>query len=227
MLLASAAAVALVRSLIGAACQLERPWPYHVYGRMVGALTLALLVAVGSGLTLEMRGLERLRIEGMPPHLFKYPDMGAPARFVRDHMQEGDVVLANHIYQINHLMSLREKPDPATRYTVATGACFLPVTLTDREDRLVDRRDGARVITGQAQLEDLFARHKRIWYIVQPGQHTAVNLPAASAYLRQQMEVVYEDWDMMVLFWGGNHRLAAQRQGDDEMLNAAQANYLR
>lgn len=227
MLLASASAVALVRSLIAAACQLERPWPYQVYGRMVGALTLVVLVAVGSGLTLEMRGMERLRIEGIPPHLFKFPDMGTPARYVRDHMQEGDVVLANHIYQINHLMGLREKPDPATRYTVATGACFLPVTLTDRDDRLVDRRDGARVLTSQAQLEDLFARHDRIWYIVQPGQHTAVNLPIASAFLRQQMEVVYEDWDMMVLFWGGNHRSAKQRHADDEMLNAAQANYLR
>jgi hypothetical protein len=40
------------------------------------------------------------------------------------------------------------------------------------------------------------------------------------------MDVVYEDFQSLVLFRGGNSRSAAQRAQDDRVLKDAQANYL-
>jgi hypothetical protein len=225
ILLAAAAFVALARSLRLLASQtaVPRAWRFHANGLSVGVLIF--LVALASGMTIELREMERMRMEGMLPQLFKYPDLGAPSRYVRDHMRPGDVLLANHIYQVNHLMGQPRVRRP-TDYTLVTGPFYLPATLTDREGLLVDRRDGARVICSQAQLEDLFARHPRIWYIAQPGQHTVLNTPMASTFLREHMDIVYEDWETLVLFRGGAHRPVDVRMRDDRALNSAKANYL-
>jgi hypothetical protein len=226
ILLDAAALVALARSLASLA---RGPGvsPFEsAYGRAVGTFVLAVLVAVGGGMTVELREMDRFRVEGISPNLFKYPDLGGPSRYVKDHLRAGDVVLAPHLYQVYHLMDASE---PATRppgYTLVTGPFFLPATLTDHDGVLVDRRDGAPVIVSQDQLEDLFARHPRIWYIVQPGQHNVLNTPTTSAFLREHMEVVYEDWETLVLFRGDTHRPVYLRLNDEKSLNDALANFL-
>lgn len=223
ILLCSAALVVVARSIAKLA---EHSPSSKALGSVVAVGFVGAYVLLGNGASFELRRMDGWRIEGMPPRLFKYPDIGGPSRYVRDHMRPGDIVLANHVYQVNHLMELREAPDPATRYTVSTGALFLPATLTDNSDQLVDRRDGTRMITSVSQLEGLFARHRRIWYIVQPGQHSGVNAPSASAFLRRYMEVVYEDVEMQVLFFGGEHRTAFVRDMDDRALSDGKIDFL-
>ena len=151
--------------------------------------------------------------------------MAGPAEYVRDHMHPDDVVLCNDQFQVFHLMGCRGHVDRSSNY-IPIGRPFFPATIDDAEGLLRDRRDGTKVIPNRAILEDLFARNDRIWYIVQPGQHFITNSTDVGTFLRENMDVVYEDWDSLVLFKGDNHRPIYMRVQDDQALNGAQGNYL-
>jgi hypothetical protein len=82
------------------------------------------------------------------------------------------------------------------------------------------------MLASRESLEDLFARRGRIWYIVVAEQHAKLNNAGVSAFLRQHMEVVYEDVWSMVLFYGERHWPAARRLEDEQSLQGAQAKFL-
>jgi hypothetical protein len=62
--------------------------------------------------------------------------------------------------------------------------------------------------------------------VLQPGQHYILNTPDVSTYLRQHTEVVYEDWEAIVLLRDESHRPASLRLQNERVLNNAQANFL-
>src|SRR5262249_37523968 len=147
----------------------------------------------------ELREMGRFRIAGMHPTLLKFPDLGGPARYLREHLRAGDVVLGNNMYQIRHLMGRFGQASGPMDFMPTTGSLFLPATLADHGNQILDRRDGARFLPSPESLVDLFARHPRVWYIVHPGQNSIFNSSTTSSFLRQHMEVVYEDYDTLVL----------------------------
>jgi hypothetical protein len=52
--------------------------------------------------------------------------------------------------------------------------------------------------------------------------------PDVAAFLRQQMDVVYEDFSLVVLCRSGDsHRPASLRRADEQTLQQARANLLR
>jgi hypothetical protein len=189
-----------------------RPPAIRFHARCVAATTVLAALALGCGQVLDTRYLTRMRVDGVTTGLFKYPDLGGPSRYVRDRMQPGDIVISNNVFQTNHLMGIMGQSGQPNNYIPMTGRLFLPATFPDHASVLIDRRDGVRVIASPEDFKELVARHPRIWYIVQPGQHYTQNAPTVSDYVNDHFEVVYEDYDALVLFHGGHNSPAAIRQ---------------
>ena len=61
---------------------------------------------------------------------------------------------------------------------------------------------------------------------MQPDRNNWRNLPEVSIFLRQNMDMVYQDRDSMVLLRDANHRPAFLRHRDEQALRKAEADYL-
>jgi hypothetical protein len=232
ILLASAVVGAMARALARLARRIDTPWAWRLQAAAIATACSVLVVALSSGVTVQLAEMPRFIAEGYGRlSVYQFPNLDGPARFLRDHIEEGDVVLSNDFQQLHHLMRLggkpdgRPEPDRPLDYWLAS-TLFLPATLDDCRDVPLDRRDGSVMIANLESLEDLFARHHRVWYVLQPENHQRTNTHDVSAYLRQHMEVVYEDWQTLVLFRGDHHRVAEQRHQDDRVLGGSVANYL-
>jgi hypothetical protein len=225
ILCTAAALDASYRGLVRVARQASVSPAYRRYARGVAVGLILVGVLVGGGWLIELRELPRWRVEGHGLTVRQFPNLAGAAEYVRDHMHDGDVLLANNVYQIKHLMGLPPHQDRPNDYMPATGP-FLPGIIDDRRSLLLDRRDGVKLLPTPESMVELFARHDRIWYVVQPGQHYILNTPDISTYLRQHMDVVYEDWEALVLFRDKNHRSASLRLKNEEDLRHSRANFL-
>jgi 4-amino-4-deoxy-L-arabinose transferase-like glycosyltransferase len=225
ILLASAALIAGVRSLVALGRQAENPPGWRVYAWGVGGLVVVGLLLVGSGMTVQLTEMPSCRVEGYGLTTYKFPNLQGPARYVRTHLREGDVVLATDPFQVKHLMGLEDYPD-GPPFFWPESRLLLSATLDDRRSLPLDRRDGTPMLPDRESFQELFARHPRIWYVVQPHRHYNQNTAEVSAFLRQHMEVVYEDFEALVLFRDRNHRSTWQRQANEQSLKEAQADFL-
>jgi hypothetical protein len=225
ILLASAVVVSAVRALVRMVRQrgVSLAWPR--YAGTVGVSAAVVFVALTSGLLCHLVLLDQFRVEGYTIDVFRFPNVEAPTKYVRDHMKDGDLVLAADPHQVEHFM--RDNfglPD-----FHATGwPCTdlrLPMTLNDASPVLRDRREGADAYPDLDSLKELFARNERIWYIVVPARHAALNVREAGIFLRQNMDVVYEDYQCYVMF-RDKHRSAQMRHDEELNLERAKADYL-
>jgi 4-amino-4-deoxy-L-arabinose transferase-like glycosyltransferase len=224
ILIAAAVLVAVVHSLARLTRQVDIPALWRGYGWAVRAALLATFVVVGSGLWAELREMPAFRVQGFGVTVFKFPAHEASVKFVRDRLQDGDVVFCNEPHQIDHCMRHNGRPGWRSDYWIATNL-EMPAIITDRSVQPLDRREGTEHIANMESLELVFAKHPRIWYIVEPGAQGRNGSPSSS-YLRQHMDVVYEDWYSMVLFRGDNHRPAFLRAQNEKTLGESGANYL-
>jgi hypothetical protein len=218
ILMASAAFVAVARALLRSARVAAAPAAWQRYAVGVGGLFVLVMFLVGSGLTFELPRMTSLHAHIFGMEVYKFPAMREPVQYVREHMQPGDVVIATHPHQITHLM---ERPDWSVDYylvSVLGSALEMP----DSAPVHVDSRSGAVTLIGQRDLDDLLARHRRIWYLAQPLVHNLVNPGSVTTCVRENMEVAYEDFDAIVLFRGDRHWTAAERYRAEQLLQAAE-----
>jgi 4-amino-4-deoxy-L-arabinose transferase-like glycosyltransferase len=224
ILLAAATIVALAHSLTILIRRVDVPVLWKGYGRAVQVAMVLTLIVLSGGLLIELRDMPMFRVEAYSVRTFRFPNHQGPVEYVRDHIQEGDVVITTEPHHVAHIMRFHGKPGMSVDYWPAI-VLVLPATLNDVQDLPLDRREGTTVIPTYEALQEVFARHPRIWYIVQPGAESR-NGSVVSNFFRENMEVAYEDWQSIVLFRGGNHRPAFLRAKDEKALGEAQANYL-
>jgi hypothetical protein len=237
ILLGSAALVAGVRAVVRLARSPGASVVWARYARAVGTVGAVVLIGLSTGLVVHLVRLEQFRTEGYGIETIRFPNMEAPTRFVRDHMQKGDLVIAADPHQVEHFMRhVLGKPKDWRADGWPCTNLKLPMTLIDSSDHLADanledrdvlrdRREGAVAYPDLATLKDVFARNDRIWFIVEPDRHRALNIPEASIFLRQHMDVVYEDFQCVVMF-RDKHRTAQLRHDEERHLDKAKANYL-
>jgi hypothetical protein len=225
VLLASATLVVVAHRLRQLARQPGLPVLAPAYARVVTLGCAVAVIALASGLTIQLAEIRFLRVEGYGTRVLKFPNFEGPARYLSEHMNDTDVVLATDPFHINHLVHLTGRPDYRTEFWLSTALRF-PATVDDRRSIPLDRRDGTKMVASLESLEDIFARHPRVWAVVQPERHEVLNDRDIGVFLRQHMDVVYEDWQSLVLFRGDKHRSAAMRRRCENVLNTAQAVYL-
>src|SRR5262249_41234961 len=161
-LMTSATLVAVAQRLVSLVRRVGPVPLWGAYGRGLAMLTVLAALALGGGWTIQEPELDYFRVKVYGVTQFKFNDLRAPSQFVRD--QPGDVVLANNATVTNHyLESLR------TDFWLES-TLQLPASLDDTGAVLVDRRDGRTpMVPNLASLEDIFARHDRIWFIGSPN----------------------------------------------------------
>jgi hypothetical protein len=209
--------------------QRDEPRAWRSYARGVAALGVVVVVALSSGMTIHLTGLSHYNTYSLRLNDFKFPDLDDPVRFLRENLHEGDIVLSSTPHVVDHRMAqLGGDPrgqDRTVDYWLQT-TLYLQAVLDDQRPLPLHRLCGTPMIPTREALEDVFARHRRIWYVLVPTFHGQQNIPLASSFLRQNMDVVYESYSSMVLFRGERHRPAARRILDEQDLFGASANFL-
>jgi 4-amino-4-deoxy-L-arabinose transferase-like glycosyltransferase len=219
LLLASAALVAGVRRLAVLYQGAPRGWRWYGAG-VVGLAGLGVL-ALGSGMPLQLAEMAEYRI---PPYLeplgldaLKFADHNAAVRFLRKNLQDGDVIMANRPHLLDVLMV-----DRRTDYWPENSP-LVPALLDDVRPVPLHYYNGALMVPNRKSFEDVFARHRRVWYVTAPDFHTYTNDAEMSDFLTQNMDVVYEDFLMVVMLRDANHRTSAMRRKNVSALGKARA----
>ncbi|HEV3258494.1 MAG TPA: glycosyltransferase family 39 protein [Gemmataceae bacterium] len=221
ILLASAALVAMARGLRGLAGRAAGSRPWRVYAGGLASLLTVVVVALASGMTLRLPEMDRFRVYGYGTTVYKFPNLSAPVSYLRDHVRDGDVVIATHPFQINHLMGRR-----CVHYWLQSQL-LLPATVDDQRSMPLDRRDGTPMLADLQSLKNAFYRHQRIWYIGVPAAHDRMNEASVSAFMLENMDVVCEDVQSVLLLRDNNSRPAFLRYQNTEALQKGNADFLK
>jgi hypothetical protein len=201
------------------------PVGWRYYAGSVATLVVLLIIVIGSGRVIRLIEMPRQAAEGYGTVVFKFPNLGGPTEYLREHWRPGDAILASDPQQIHHLLNLKEGEDHPDSFWPATSL-FVPATLDDRRTLPIERRDGTKMIPDLKQLEEVFARYDRVWYLVSPDEHHRLNVPELSTFIRENMDLVYEDFQSLTFLRDRNHRSPALRKTGEKELVAAQSNFL-
>jgi hypothetical protein len=206
VLISSASLVAIARALVRLAWVGAPSFGWPSYGQAIGVLVVCTVAAAGGGLTLQLYEISTLRVVGYGLRAYKFPNLQGPTQYLYDHVQKGDLVLASDAQQIRYLMKLLGERSDWPEYKWLANTLFLPATIDDVTTVPRDRRDGTQLTYGLKQLEQLFARYDRVWYIVCPDEHRRMNTSEVTAFIMEHMDVVYEDYDSFLFLRGDKHR---------------------
>jgi hypothetical protein len=228
MLLVAAVLVAGARGLARLVPPGRTPLGWRHYAEIVGGLSVLTIAALASGVTVHLAEMTAFKVAPDLIGAYRVPNLEGPSKYLRDHFQEGDVVIAIHPDEVDHQLSYLGGPFPEgwrVDYWLET-TLQLPAVLDDRHSIPRHRYWGTPMISTLADLKEVFARHRRVWYITIPSFHDKTNDADVSAYLREHMDVVYEDYQAMLLLRDNNHRPASVRLQDERILQESGANYL-
>jgi hypothetical protein len=230
ILVSSAALVTGLRWLTGIDRRAARGAEHGVAvrpGRTLAIIIGVLTVVVASGLTLQLEHMNWLHSDGYRLADYKFAHLERPCRYVYEHLQPGDVIMstAPHVVE-HHLQRWASKDRSISADSLSTprdlwsldfwpeSRLHLQAVLDDHRPAPLHRLLGVRMISSRQDLERLFATHRRIWYIADPHFNRLLNEEPAIDFLREHMNVAYEDFSCLVLFAGDRHRPAETRHSD-------------
>jgi hypothetical protein len=144
-------------------------------------------------------------------------------------LREGDVVIATFPHTQNFLMATGEEelgPSSKVDYWLES-TLVIQATLGDERNVPLDRRSGTAMVYDLDQLKELFTEHDRVWYCTTRFGQSRINDQNVSQFLREHMDVVYEDFATAVLLHDNNHRPAPLLVEEEEAGRKASDFYLR
>ena len=143
----------------------------------------------------------------------------AAARFVHERIQPGDVVITT----VPHLDNLYL--DWPADFWLQTEM-VLQHTLDDYRSIPLHRLAGSISLTNPDELRAVFNQWSRVWFIAFPPFSAKLNVEEASRLIRENMDVVYENFGATVLFRANNHLPATLHHKSEISLRNARVNYL-
>lgn len=218
-------AVAGVVAILGAASRLlgERTEPIGtlLFGRVTRVAALGIFVVLACGHLVIPSNIREFRTTAFSPQRMKFNNWDGPVEYVRQNWQPGDVIIASLPHAVNHTMRHTGDgllaPDWQADYWLQT-TLVLQATISDRTGGLLDRRSGVAMLYSEEGVQHLFDSSDRIWYLTTRSGHASANTKATSELMRQNMDVVYEDFQTAVLLRDNQkNRTAATRQEDDDL----------
>jgi hypothetical protein len=231
ILLASAALVAALRALINLGRQ---AWVTRDTSRWricfgAGGWACAIaVIALASGITIQTTEITWAHSAGYRLTQYKFADMEAPIKYLRDHLQDGDVVMSTAPHVVDHVLRLMGSPRDQGLSTDMwpQSKLHLQASLDDHRALPLHRLYGVVMPANMESMREAFSRNGRIWYVVDPTFNHIIQEEEITSYFRQHMEVVYEDFSSIVMLAGEKHRPAFIRLADEAALRTSRAKYL-
>ena len=229
VLLAAAAAVAGAEVLWRVGHNAQLPFLSRAYARAVAVVALIAFVGLASGRLVRTAELEDFQVAAYEAGELRYPHWDGPTQYIRDHLQEGDVVIATFPHTQNFLMATAggsaEQSHKVDYWLEST--LVVQATIGDSSAMPLDRRSGSVMIYDVEQLKQLFSQHDRVWYCTVRFGQSRINDNSVSRFLREHMDVMYEDFATAVLLRDNNHRTAPLRLEEEDAGRMASDFYLR
>ena len=196
------------------------PQSWQTYGMVISTLVLLVFVVTCNGATFKLLEMKSFRFGNAELGALHYSVYEGPIDYLNDHMRPGDIILSGQNHVIDHIYR-----DSKTDFWLESRL-LLQAVVDDKRTLLLHRRSGTIMIANRDQLEYVFARYPRIWYIASSSMHKRMNTGDVSVLLREHMDIVCEDFSTILLFRGESHRMASQRKTQDQDLISSGFNYL-
>jgi hypothetical protein len=229
VLITAAAGVAVADIFWRYARKAQLSFPQRIYVRAVAAAALLVSIGVASGHVVRTTQLENFQVAAFDVRQLRYPHWDGPSEYLRDHVRDGDAVIATFPHAQNFYMATEndqaQRPRQVDYWLEST--LVIQATLGDSRAMPLDRRSGTAMIYDVEQLKELFNRHDRVWYCTTRFGQSRINDRSVSQFLREHMDVVYEDFGTAVLLRDNNHRTAPLRLDEEEAGRMASDFYLR
>ncbi|MFH0983216.1 MAG: glycosyltransferase family 39 protein [Planctomycetota bacterium] len=187
----------------------------------VGLSVLATLAfgVLACGLTVDFGSQRAWRFTAANLEGLKQPGQEPSVRFVLNYLQPDDIVIVNGPHVIDHYLG-RDSD-----YWLQTQL-HLQATMDDKRSIPLHRLKGAVTLRDLDHVKEVFSRHPRVWFITEPGFNSLTNLEETSAFMRRNMDVVYEDYSSLVLFGGARHRPVKEQEQNEASLKNSGSSYL-
>jgi hypothetical protein len=189
---------------------------------------VAVLVGLASGWLVRTRELSDFATAAYDVRQLRYPHWDGPTQYLREHWRKGDVVIATFPHTQNFVMAgaNAELKPPQVDYWLES-TLILQATLGDSRHLPLDRRSGTSMISNVEQLKHIFTEHDRVWYCTTRFGQGRINDQIVSKFVREHMDVVYEDFATAVMLRDNNHRTAPLLVDEEEAGRKASDFYLR
>jgi len=229
ILISAAALVAGADALLQLTRGLSRFSAYRWYIAAVAGSLLVTGTVIGSGWVLRTSELENYLTTAYDIRQLRNPNWNAVTQYLLAHMGKNDAVIALYPHAENFEFGAQQGPneEPKKVDYWLESKLIVQATLGDTKYIPLDRRSGAKMLYDLEQVKKLFAEHDRIWYCTMRYGHSKINEAPVSQFLRQHMDVVYEDFDASLLLRDRNSRPARVRLSEDDAGELASDYYLR
>jgi hypothetical protein len=227
--------VAVTAATIAAARSLRKlishpaPAAWNWYARMTARITVFVLFLFAielSDATVEWDGT----LASLNPMAESTRYLGGPAEFLNQHVEEDDIVLGTQPYLLDHQMERASRGDRQLDQNSTLWLqtrLHLQAVLDDIRPLPLNRRDGTAMVANLESLKTIFAQPRRIWFAAEKGHFNRLNVDEVDMFMRQHMDVAFEDSEAVVLVRDTRHRPAAARSRDEKILREAQIDFLR
>jgi hypothetical protein len=148
-------------------------------------------IVLTSALITAILGLEPLRVLRSYSSLINRGDTSA-YEFVRDHMQEEDIVIAGH-----HPGAAANTIGKCDYYLLQWG---LYDEIFEKNGKLIDRRGAATLVDNVDKLRTVFESNKRAWIVITDMRMEAYR-PEVTHFIRSNARLVYQPFLCNVFLW--------------------------
>jgi hypothetical protein len=229
ILIAAAVAVAGAEAILKLVPRERRSTALGWYARAVCVSCLAVGIVLASGWPVRTSELGPFVTSASDVRQLRIPDWDGPTEYLFDHWTKGDVLISIFPHIQNFAISLQphDRPLPQDVDYWLESRLIVQATVGDSADVPLDRRSGSVMLYDVEQLEQLFAQHDRIWYCTLRYGHSRINDSTVSKYLRDNMDVVYEDFGTSLMLRDTHHHPARLRLEGGDAERVASELYLK
>jgi hypothetical protein len=196
---------------------------------VAAAVTLFVLI-VTSGWFVRSCELTRFANSSFEVRQLRFPDWEGPTQYLKQELRPDDVVISIYPHSQNYMFEAHKIGDAAgprkTDYWLQSRL-VLQATLGDTHEIPLDRRSGAKMLYNLDQVKQLLAQNDRVWYCTMRLSQSKLNDSEVSRYLRDNMEVVCEDFGTALMFHDRNNRPARIQMQDEDAGRLASEYYLK
>ncbi len=192
---------------------------FRGYAKAVATALVLAYAGLGCGYWVDLSEMTTWRTATASLGALKQPGQQPSVGFVLEHLEPDDIVIVNGPHVIDHYLG---RPSD---YWIQTEM-RLQATMDDHRAIPLHRLKGTVMLRDAAHVKDVFARHRRVWFITEPAFNARTNTDLVNRFIRTNMDVVYEDYSSLVLFRGSNHLPVSLQMKTEETLEQSKADYL-